>query len=152
MLIFSGIFIHAVKNDDELAAVLAHEIAHVLANHAIEDRSIRTVARIVSLPFLPFAFLAQFVAEAIVLALPIAGVALVESRLSRKREEEADYIGLILMVDAGFDPSAAVSVRKKFKEMEDQMLLADPRLKQIPQWISTHPHVSRVYSWSAHRL
>lgn len=134
---------HAVKNDDELAAVLAHEIAHVLANHAMEDRSVSTVARIVSVPFVPFAFLSLFVVEALVFALPIAGAALVKSYLSRKREKEADYICMILMVDAGFDPLAAVNVWKKMKEMEDQMLNADPRVQQNSRWMSTHPHVSR---------
>lgn len=81
-------------------------------------------------------------AEAAIFAAPIAGAALVTRVLSRKRENQADYIGMMLMADAGFDPSAAVSVWKKGKQMEDQMLSADKRVKQDPQWLSTHPHVS----------
>ncbi len=136
---------HAVKSDDELAAVLAHEIAHVLANHASEGKSVNSAAGVFSLPFIPFAVLGFFVEEALIFTLPILGFAAVAYYQSRRREKEADYIGMMLMADAGFDPSAAVSVWKKMKEMEDRMLDAHPRAKQDPQWLSTHPHVSRDY-------
>lgn len=142
VLIFSGIFIHAVKNDDELAAVLAHEIAYVLANHAMEDRSVNTLAGNISLPFVPLALLGFLVTPALIFGLPIVGAGAVAFYLSRERENEADYIGMMLMTDAGYSPSAAVSVLSKLKKMEDQNLDADPRLKQEPQWMSTHPHVS----------
>ena len=140
--VFSGIFLHAGTTDDELAAVLAHEIAHVLANHTMEGVSVVTVATVFSLPFVPFALFGYLVPEALIFALPIIGAFSVNFALSRKRETEADYIGMMLMADAGFDLSAAVNVWKKMKEMEYQMLSADPRLQQDPQWMSTHPHVS----------
>lgn len=139
VLVFTGIFPHAVKYEDELSAVLAHEIAHVLANHAREGRSVTTVASIFSLPFIPFV-LGFIVEEALIFALPIVGFAWAAFALPRKREAEADYIGMMLMADAGYNPSAAVNVLKKLKQMEDQMLDADPRVKQDPQWMSTHPH------------
>ena len=47
-----------------------------------------------------------------------------------------------MMADAGFDPSAAVSVWKKMKRMEDRVLGAYPEAQPDPQWLSTHPHVS----------
>lgn len=143
VLIFSGIFIHAVKNDDELAAILAHEIAHVLANHRMEEKSESIVAGILSSPFVPGALLGFLAAEALVFWLPIAGIASVWFHQSRRREKEADYIGMMFMADAGFDPYAAISVLKKLKKMEDQMLDADPRVRQNPRWMSKHPHVSR---------
>ena len=143
VLVFTGIFPHAVKYEDELTADLAHEIAHVLANHAREGRSVTTVASIFSLPFISFAPLGFIVEEALIFALPIVGFAWAAFALSRKREAEADYIGMMLMADAGYNPSAAVNVLKKLKQMEDQMLDADPRVKQDPQWMSTHPHVRR---------
>ena len=131
-----------MKSDDELAAVLAHEIAHVLANHAMEDKSIMTVAGVFSLPFVPFALLGLIVPEFFFFAIPIGFAIGAKYHCARKRETEADYIGMMLMADAGFDPLAAVNVVKKGKEMEDQILSADPKVKQDPQWISTHPHVS----------
>ena len=130
-------------SDDELAAVLAHEIAHVLANHRMEDRSVNIVAGTIALPFVPFALIGLLAAEFLIFWLPIAGVASAWYYQSRKREGEAVYIGMMLMADAGFDPSAAVSVLKKLKEMEDQVLDADPRVRQNPRWMSKHPHVSR---------
>ena len=136
---------HAVKSDDELAAVLAHEIAHILANHASEGKSVGSAVGVFSLPFVPFAVLGLFIEEALILALPIFGFIAVGYHQSRRREKEADYIGMMLMADAGFDPWATVSVWKKMKEMEDRMLDAHPRTKQDPQWLSTHPHVSRDY-------
>lgn len=50
VLVFSGIFRHAVKSEDELAAILAHEVAHVLANHERESKSMLAIAGIISLP------------------------------------------------------------------------------------------------------
>ena len=132
-----------MKSDDELAALLAHEIAHVLANHAMEDKSVMTVAGVFSLPFVPFALFGLVVAKATFFAIPIVSAASATYYYSRKREIEADYIGMMLMADVGFDPLAAVNVFKKLKQMEDQILSADPKIKQDPQWISTHPLVSR---------
>lgn len=136
-----------MRSDDELAAILAHEIAHVLANHKMEDKSVSLVAGAVAVPFVPFALLGLFVvAEFIVFWVPIVAVASAWYYQFWKREGEADYIGMMLMADAGFDPYAAISVFKKLKEMEDQMLNADPRVRQNPRWISKHPHVSRSCS------
>ena len=130
-----------MKTDDELAAILAHEIAHVLANHDRETTGVYAMASVLALPFIPFALLGLLVVEASFFALPIIPIFGAAFLNSRAQEKEADYIGTMLMVDAGFDPSAAVSVWKKMKEMEDQMLSADPRMEQDPQWMSTHPHV-----------
>lgn len=134
-----------MKSDDELAAVLAHEIAHVLANHAMEDKSVMTVAGVFSLPFVPFALFGLIVPEFFFFAIPIGFAVGATYHCSRKREIEADYIGMMLMADAGFDPLAAVNVVKKLKQMEDQILSADPKVKQDPQWTSTHPHVSQGF-------
>lgn len=133
---------YPVKENDELAAILAHEIAHLLVNHLNEERSWDAVAYVVSLPFRPFAWLGQYAVEALILASPLVTIGSFKDYLSRKREKEADYIAMMLMVDAGFDPSAAVSVWKKFKEIDDRKLSDDPRLRPLPQWMSTHPHVS----------
>lgn len=142
VLVWSGISPHPVKDDDELAAVLAHEIAHVLANHAKEGKSWENITKVLSIPFMPFALLGLFVIEALIIASPLVAIQGFSKYLSRKREKEADYIGMMLMADAGFDPLAAVSVWKKWKEIHDRELSDDPQLRQIPQWMSTHPHVS----------
>ena len=137
---------HAVATDDELAAVLGHEIANVLANHSKNRLSVGTVASVVAFPFIIPTALCLLMEETLIFAIPFAiPLALVAASVfyvSRKREAEADYIGMMLMADAGFDPSAAVGVWKKMKRMEDRVLSANPEAQPDPQWLSTHPHVS----------
>lgn len=68
-----------VKSDDQLAAVIAHEVAHALAHHASERIAReRTVGR-----------------------------GLLSLSYNRQQETEADHIGLFLMTFAGYDPHAA---------------------------------------------
>ena len=124
----------------KLAAVLAHEISHVLANHTREQRSAFTLGQVILAPFT----LVFVVAETLGLvkthsiANPVWLSHLVLMYLRRRQEEEADYISTLLMVNAGFDPSATVSIYKKIKNFQDQ----DPRIQQVPQWMDTHPDVS----------
>ncbi len=49
---------------------------------------------------------------------------------------------MMLMADADFDPSAAVTFFKKVKIMEDGLHNAAPELQQNPERLSAHPHVS----------
>ena len=140
ILVSSGIFTYAVKSGDELAAVLAHEIAHGLANHARESKSTMILASPILVPFL----LMYLVAAQIRLvrrdgvADPMFWFGLVYFNYMRRRQEkEADYIGTLLMANAGFDPSAALSFHKKMKDIGD-----DPRIQHVPECMATHPDVS----------
>ena len=140
VLVFSGIFRHAVKSEDELAAVLAHEIAHVLANHERESKSMLAIAGIISLPL---GWLRQLMPESLSVEGPNRAIVSLLTYMQRRREMEADYIGMMLMADAGFNPSATTGMWKKMKEMKDLALSADTRIQQVPQWMSSHPHVSQ---------
>ena len=92
----------ALANDSaELAAVLAHEMAHVTANHGIQ-RQQREAEEI----------LASQVVNDVLGGDPAARVALVRGKLrlaqfSRNQELEADAIGIRAIARAGFDPFAA---------------------------------------------
>ena len=138
VLVFSGIFRHPVKNEDELAAVLAHEIAHVLANHERESKSMLAIAGIVSFPL---RWLRQLMPE-LNFEGPNRAIVSCLTHLRRRQEMEADYIGMTLMADAGFNPSATTGMWKKMKEMKDLAMSAHPRVQQVPQWMSSHPDVS----------
>ena len=131
ILVSSGIFTHAVKSDDKSASVLAHEIAQAPENHKRESTSTLILAS--PIPASPIFFLFLLIDVGMPLALSGLVYFLYKRRL---QEKEADYLGTLLMVSAGFDPSAAFSYRKKMKNIED-----DPRVLQIPEWMNTHPDV-----------
>lgn len=54
---------------------------------------------------------------------------------SRTQESEADYIGLLMMAGACYDPQEAVGVWKRMKKVEETQ-------PGIPEFMSTHPSVS----------
>lgn len=76
-----------VKSDDEIAAILGHEIAHISANHAYEKMSMKILSKISSNEDLQ----------------RDAGSA----AYTHENEEEADRIGILYVALAGYDPYAA---------------------------------------------
>jgi predicted Zn-dependent protease len=114
--VYTGI-LPITKDDEGLATVLGHEIAHAAAHHGAERMSHELAAqtgtqlagvalsgtdpRIQSLASVAFPALAQ------------VGVLL---PFSRKEESEADHIGLVYMARAGYDPRAAVAFWERFSD------------------------------------
>ncbi|HMP74910.1 MAG TPA: M48 family metallopeptidase [Kiritimatiellia bacterium] len=114
MGVFTGLYhpeIGLVKDDDELAAVIAHEIAHVTCRHTTES-----LTR--ALPMQMLLIGGSIYAEAkgkedLALALGAGFLVyqgLVLPKFSRKDESEADAVGLMYMARAGYDPRAAVRI------------------------------------------
>ncbi len=123
----------ALANDSsEIAAVIAHEMAHVTANHGLQ-RKRREEAEVIA---------SRVAAE--VLSSEIAGQkALARSKLrlaafSRQQELQADVIGVRMLGRAGFDPYAAarflqsMEAYSRFRAGEAD---ADPSL----DFLSSHP-------------
>ena len=102
----TGLF-QVVKTEDQLAAVMGHEIAHVVAHHPEERISrealVGTGAAVLGAAAPDLAGLASSAAT-LGLILPF----------SREQESEADIIGLQYMARAGYDPRAAVQVWQNF--------------------------------------
>jgi predicted Zn-dependent protease len=128
--VYTGLIEKLKITDDELAAVMGHEISHALREHARERMS-RQAATGVGLAFVEILTgvqlgdLGQGLAQAM-FVLPN----------SRESEQEADRIGVELAARAGYDPHAAVSLWNKMQNLGGS---------QPPQWLSTHPsHESRV--------
>jgi predicted Zn-dependent protease len=130
--VYTGLIDRLQATDDEIAAVMGHEIAHALREHGRERAS---------------QAMAQGIGVAVVgTALGMGGGAQDLTQLvldltfnlpnSRVDETEADRIGVELAARAGFDPHAAVTLWQKMAKLGGS---------QPPQFLSTHPsHASRI--------
>ncbi len=92
-----------VSNDEELAAVISHEVGHILNGHCAKQGVLNTGVNI----------LAQKAAQKYNATAVAVGQQLTSSKLSRNDEFEADLTGVDLMAKAGFNPLAMVSVLNK---------------------------------------
>ena len=134
VFVFRGI-LDICQGDDGLAAVLGHEIAHNVCHHAAERMS-QSVAL---LPLGILAWIAAGVDPSIVrfatsLAFTLPG--------SRRQEEEADHVGLLMMAESCYDPSAAMGLWSRMEKEERGA---------PPQFLSTHPsshnRLEKIRTW-----
>jgi len=119
-----------VKSDDELAAVLAHEVGHIVARHSI--KKLQTSIGTAALQILG----AVSRADSRTQAESSTAIAELMMAYSREAEFEADKLSVIYMKKAGFDPKAAVTFIDR---------LLDRQLRgQIHRYIyfRTHPYTS----------
>lgn len=87
--------------EDMIAAVLAHELGHIIANHAVQSpASVKRQIVQMGLPFLNFNKYTAIAGTLLNQAIEIK-----EAGYSRAQEEEADAIGTVLIADAGYNPS-----------------------------------------------
>ena len=129
--VFSGLF-KIVKNDDQLASVISHEIAHVTAKHVHEklsqEMAVQTVGAVGMVGGLAAGTPAiGALGEIYGITTGLGGLA-----FDRKKEKEADLIGLMYMARAGYDPQEAVKVLEALDE--DEANSPTP-----PAFLSTHP-------------
>lgn len=120
------------ESEDELAVVMGHEIAHVLLKHG-NQRVSAELLRIAGAAALAYGIRDQdqHMQAAIMAGYGLGSEIGVMLPYSRHHETEADEIGLILMMMAGFDPDAAAVFWRRMEERSDS---------SMPQWLSTHPH------------
>jgi predicted Zn-dependent protease len=133
--VFSGL-LRIVDNDDQLATVMGHEVAHALAHHASE-RIARAQMQRRALEAASGAFGQMSPEERAKLTGLLAGGArLRELAYDRAQEAEADHIGLFLMTFAGYDPRQTVVFWEKMEQMSG---------RSPPEILSTHPsHHKRI--------
>lgn len=127
IMVYTGLVDKLRLNDNELAIVLGHEIAHALREHSREQVSQSMAAQaVISIGSALLGF-GEGSAQ-----LGNAGYeALVATRFSRNDEDEADRIGLELSARAGYDPHAGVTVWQK--------MLAAKNGTSAPAFLSSHP-------------
>ncbi len=123
---FSGILSTLKLNDDEVAVVMGHEVAHALLEHA-RERMAKSAGTSLGLRL-----------GAAVLGLGSVGDMaaqglsnLASLKFGRSDESEADALGLVLAAQAGYDPRAGVTLWQKMS--------AATGGRAPPQWLSTHP-------------
>ena len=127
-------------SEDELAAALSHEVAHLLAGHARENIDSFILRAIMTTPLLPM-FVGAFFAPRLLFTVftSITANHLLWRHHKRNQEKEADYIGTLLMAEAGFDPAAATAAWKKFAAFTNT---AGSSHRPPINIFSTHPSVS----------
>jgi len=126
--VHTGLF-QVAKNQDQLAAVIGHEVAHVLAGHSNERASTQLATQgamealsVLSGPASP--------GKSQVLAVLGVGAQVgVILPFSRAQESEADVLGLDLMASAGFDPNAGPALWENMAKLGGSP----------PELLSTHP-------------
>jgi predicted Zn-dependent protease len=124
--VYSGLITRLDPTDDELAAVMGHEISHALREHSREQYSQAvTQGALITLAGAVFGLpgATQDISQR---ALEL----LVNLPHSRTDETEAGRIGVELAARAGYDPRAAVSLWQKMTKLGGG---------KPPEWLSTHP-------------
>jgi predicted Zn-dependent protease len=122
---YTGILVKLKLDDDEVAMIMGHEIAHALLEHARErmvkaggtELLLRGGAALLGLGSLGDAAAAS-------------ASQLLSLKYSRDDESQADALGLIVAAQAGYDPKAGVSLWQKMSSLSGG--------KPAP-WLSTHP-------------
>jgi predicted Zn-dependent protease len=125
--VYSGLIEKLKLTDDELAAVMGHEIAHALREHSREAMS-QVVAQQMGIAVIGAALNMGSLTQDL---LDKAATVAIQRPNSREKETEADRIGLELTARAGYDPRAAVSVWKKMMAASNS---------RAPEFLSTHPN------------
>ena len=126
--IFTGIIERLQLTDDEVAAVLGHEISHALREHARERASEQMGTELASsgIEILGAIYGIEGLGKVANTGLQL-GIGLPNSRM---HETEADRMGVELAARAGYDPRAAVTLWQK---------MANASADESPQFLSTHP-------------
>jgi predicted Zn-dependent protease len=125
------------ETPDQLAAVIGHEIGHVLADHSNErvSTAFATNAGLQIASALAGGADSQQ-GQLLMAALGLGAQFGVLLPFSRTQESESDEIGLELMAKAGFDPRASIALWENMREAGDG---------QPPEFLSTHPsHGTRI--------
>ncbi|HFB54675.1 MAG TPA: M48 family peptidase, partial [Hellea balneolensis] len=150
--VYTGI-IPVAANDSGLAAIMGHEIGHALAHHGAERMAQQNMQRIVGAGVAMGAGGMDMGAQRAVMGV-FGGVSKYGFALpfSRSHESEADYIGLVLMSRACYDPREAPKLWQRMKdasggsappEFSSTHPAAETRIAQFNEWM---PEAIKIYN------
>lgn len=130
IVVYEGL-LPMTQTEDELAVVIGHEVAHAVAKHSNERMSQQLIAQYGAA--ILGAAVSNRSAAVQQLASTVYGVGAqygVMLPFSRKHEYEADYMGMVLMTIAGYNPDAALGFWQK---------MSAGNQASVPEYMSTHP-------------
>ena len=132
IMVYSGLIRKLNATDDELAAVIGHEISHALREHGRERMSTAAVQQLGLIGFAAYISNtnSRNRANATMQAVSLGTTLFFALPNSRTQEREADAIGLELAARSGFNPFASVTLWEKMKRQDT---------KKPPEFLSTHP-------------
>ncbi len=129
IVVYEGL-LPLVASDDELAVVLGHEVAHAVAKHSNERMSQQLMAQYgAALLGAAVNNKSQAVQQVASTVYGIGAQYGVMLPFSRKHESEADYMGLVFMTMAGYNPDVAINFWQKMSAGGGS----------TPEFMSTHP-------------
>ena len=153
MAVYTGIFPMA-KTEAGLAAVMGHEVVHALARHGAERMSQGQLTN-AGLQVVGAAAGAAggggMLGQAAMAALGVGAQVGVLLPFSRKHESEADYVGILLAADAGYDPREAIALWERMGQMSgggapSEFMSTHPshetRIAQLKKWM---PEAMAIY-------
>lgn len=153
MAVYTGIF-PVAKTEAGLAAVMGHEVVHALARHGAERMSqgqLTNAALQVAGAAVGTSGGNPLLGQAAMAALGVGAQVGVLLPFSRKHESEADYVGILLAADAGYDPRESVGLWERMAQMSGgggsaEFLSTHPshdtRIEQLKSWM---PEAMAIY-------
>jgi predicted Zn-dependent protease len=151
--VYTGIF-PVAKTEAGLAAVLGHEVTHALARHGAERMSqgqLTNAALQVVGAAAGVSGVNPLLSQGAMAALGAGAQVGVLLPFSRKHESEADYIGILLAADAGYDPRESVHLWERMEQLSGgggpaEFLSTHPghetRIEQLQKWM---PEAMGIY-------
>ena len=143
--VYTGI-LKITKNQNGLAAVMGHEIAHAVAKHSVERASRGVVLNVATqiTDILSGGKLSQVNRATGMNTIGLLSQIGILNPFNRKQESEADYLGLIFSSLSGYDIRETVKIWERMK--------AANKGKEPPAFMSTHPsstnRIKNINGWT----
>ena len=142
--VYTGI-LEITENDNGLAAIMGHEIAHAVAKHSVERASrgvlLKTTTQIIDIA--SGGSLSKVNSTTGMNTVGMLSQIGIMNPFNRKQESEADYLGLIFSSLAGYDIRETIKIWKRMRDSN--------KGKEPPQFLSTHPssknRIENISNW-----
>lgn len=143
IIVYTGI-LPIMASEAGMAAVLGHEVGHVMAHHTAERISQNQLLNVLAV-----AAGATGGGDLAVAAVGLGGQVGILLPYSRAHEAEADHIGILLMAKAGYDPRESVALWQRMSQ-------ASGGSGRPPEFLSTHPNpetrIEQLRGWMPQAL